>query len=338
MGVAEDVEVARGERRGQVHRGRLVVRPDAAAAPAIGRPEAGGPRLHGLRRQFLRGRVMREEATGDVLVILAGAEHGAVDGDDGDAELGDVFLEVEFAGPGLRRREQRAVGRIGRVLQAFVRTVDPDKQLHLVVIRGDILVGDGPVEAEAVAGVGFEIIRAVAQGDASPVVGATPEHAGAPPPEPFLGLVIGLGVGLVRDLPPPVHGGIGETEGLLAGGQAAQGHLVRRLEHRCLRGRVVVATGLQQEDLHAVHGERVSGLAAAGAGADDDHVVIRTQFFFRDDGHGRKRSAVQRTRQRQCSSKKPASGIAPGAWGVTGVLRSMTAQSGSFGTCRALLR
>jgi hypothetical protein len=77
-----------------------------------------------------------------------------------------------------------------------------------------------------------------------------------------------------------------EAEGLLTRAHAEQGRVGLGLEHRGLGDRVVIATGLEHEDLHAVHGERVGGLTAARAGTDDDHVIGGLQVFFSDDSHG----------------------------------------------------
>jgi hypothetical protein len=77
-----------------------------------------------------------------------------------------------------------------------------------------------------------------------------------------------------------------EAEGLLARAHRAQGRIGLGLEHRGLGDGVVVATGLEHEDLHAAHGERVGGLTAAGAGTDDDDVIRGLEVFFGDDGHG----------------------------------------------------
>ena len=57
--VGDDVEIAGVQRRRQVHRGRLVVSPDRAAAAAGRREEAGGALLHVGREDALRLRVAR---------------------------------------------------------------------------------------------------------------------------------------------------------------------------------------------------------------------------------------------------------------------------------------
>ena len=77
-----------------------------------------------------------------------------------------------------------------------------------------------------------------------------------------------------------------EAERLLPRAHAAQRSIRTGLEHWGLGDRVVITTGLEHEDLYAVHGERVGGLSAARARTDDDDVVGGLQFFFSDDGHG----------------------------------------------------
>jgi hypothetical protein len=189
MGVAEDVEVAGRERRRKVHGGGLVVGLDRTAAAAVGRPEARGAFLHGLGDDLLRLGIVRVQAGREIHVVLAGREDRAMDRDHGHAELGDVLLDVEFAGAGLRRREERAVRRVRGVLEAFVGAIDADEHLDLIVIRGDVVIADRPVKAETVTGVRLEVIGTVTERDTAPVIGATAEHAGAPPSKRCLGSV-----------------------------------------------------------------------------------------------------------------------------------------------------
>ena len=269
-----------------MHGRRLVVGLDRAAAAAVGRPEAGGALLHGLGEDLLRLGIVRVQAGRKIHVVLARRKDGAVDRDHGDAELGDVLLDVEFAGAGLGRGQQRTVRGVRRILEAFVGPIDADEHLDLVVIRGDVFVADRPVKAKAVTGIGLEVIRPVTERDAAPVVGTSAEHAGAPPVETLLGVGRSLGVRLPRNLPAAVDGRIMETERFLTCAHGTQGRIGLGLEHRGLGDRVVIATSLEHEDLHAVHGERVGGLTAARAGTDDDHVIGRLQVFFGDDGHG----------------------------------------------------
>ena len=139
----------------------------------------------------------------------------------------------------LGRRQQHAVGRIRRVLHAVVRAVHADQHLDLVVVRREILVVHGPVEAEAVARVRLEVVRPIAQRDAAPVIGAAAQHARAPPLELARRIVGGAGVGLAGHLPAAVDGRVPEAEGLLGRAGAAQRRLAVGLHHRRLGGGLV---------------------------------------------------------------------------------------------------
>ncbi len=183
----------------------------------------------------------------------------------------------------------RHAGRgVRRVLHAVVVAVHADQHFDLVVVRRDVFVVERPVEAEPVARVRLEIVRAVAQRDAAPVIGAAAEHARAPPPEALLFVFRCVRVRLARNLPAALDGGIVEAEFLVGRRRAAQRRLVGRVEHRRLGLGHVVAARFEHQDLRAVHRERVRRLAARRAGADDDHVVLLLQVasWFRVIRHG----------------------------------------------------
>ncbi len=173
--------------------------------------------------------------------VLAFGQHRAVDGQRRDAERRHVLFAVEFRGAEGRRRLEHAVRGTRRVLEAVVVAVDADEHLDLVVVRRDLLVGERPVETEAVAALRLEIVRAVAQRDAAPVVGAAAEHARAPPFELFGRVVRGVGVRLARHLPATVDGRVMKTERLVRRTRAAQGRLAVGLEHRRFLHRIVIA-------------------------------------------------------------------------------------------------
>jgi hypothetical protein len=94
--------------------------------------------------------------------ILFRAQHSAVNGDHRKTKLLCAGLRQLFAGPQCRRRLQAASGRIGRVLQSVIVTVNADQHLDLVVIRRDVLVVHRPVEPEPVATARLEIVRPIA--------------------------------------------------------------------------------------------------------------------------------------------------------------------------------
>src|SRR5713101_1287465 len=66
-------------------------------------------------------------------------------------------------------------------LGGMVRAEDSDERVELVVVRLDVVVGNGPVVAEAVDALVLEIVRTEAQGDAAPVIGPAAERARAKP-------------------------------------------------------------------------------------------------------------------------------------------------------------
>src|SRR5690606_2735377 len=122
----------------------------------------------------------------------------------------------------------------------------------------------------AVPALCLEVVFAETQRVPAPVVGSATQHACTPPQE--LG-AFGGGVGLVRHLPAAAHGGIVEAEVLVRRGRAHQRCVAIGPEHRRFCGRLVVATGFQQQHLVALAGQFVRGHGTTGAGADDQHVV-----------------------------------------------------------------
>ena len=294
-GVGQEVEIAGRQRGRQVNRRGLVVGAGGATPAAIGRPETRGARAHRVGEDALGGGILRVEFRRDRVGVLLHAEHGAVNRDDGQAEFLGVFLREEFAGAGLRRREQTAVGRVGRVFETVVGAVNADEHLDLVVVGRDIVVADRPVEPETVARVGFEIVGPVTQGDAAPVVGAAAEHPRAPPPELAGRIARRAGVRLAGHLPTAVDRGVVETKRLVRCARAPERRLGGRLKHRGLFDRIVISPGLEHEHLHALHRERVSGLAAGGAGTDDDHIINRLSLAGGNKGHGKKERQPNRS-------------------------------------------
>ena len=168
---------------------------------------------------------------------------------------------------------------VRRILQAFLRAEDADQFLGLVVVGRQVVVGDGPVEAFAVAAVRLEIVGAHAQRDAAVVVGAAAQHARAIPHELAARRA---GVGFAGDLPAAHQRGVVVTEGLLLGAGGAMRSVVVPLEHVALLGRVVVGAGFQHADFGAGEREHVRGDAAARSGAHyDDIIRFRTGFDLR---------------------------------------------------------
>ncbi len=198
----------------------------------------------------------------------------AMPGDDGNPEAPGALLHQVIADQGRRRRQQASRRGIGRVLQPFVGAVHADQPLDFVVVGRHILVGNRPVEPQAVAGVRLEIVRPIAQRDAAPVIGAAAQHARAPPGESSMRIARGLHIGFPGNRPAAVDRGVVESEGLFRRRGAAQGRLIRRLKHRRFLFRYVFAPRFQHEHLHAFHAQGIGSLPARGAGADDDDVVV----------------------------------------------------------------
>src|SRR5437870_13235860 len=74
--------------------------------------------------------------------------------------------------------KKNAVGRAGNV---FFGAEDADIRLDLVVVRRKVVVAAGPIVAEAVACLGFEIDGSKAQSAAPPMIGSAADDAGATP-------------------------------------------------------------------------------------------------------------------------------------------------------------
>src|SRR5688572_129144 len=131
------------------------------------------------------------------------------------------------------------------VPDAFAAAVDPDELVHFVEIRRHVIVRDRPVVADAVQGLATEIVRAEAERDSPPMVGAAAEHARAPPEEARPGrrrvrLAVYLPAAVARvELP----------EGTYPRGRAAPRGGVVGDEHRRVLGRVPGTARLEHEDV-----------------------------------------------------------------------------------------
>ena len=119
-----------------------------------------------------------------------------------NAELLGVLPNKSLIGAHGGRFVQDAGRRTWNVFQALVGAEDADELLHFVVVRRQFGVGDGPVNAQTIAAFGFEVIRAHAQRDPAPMVGAPAEHASSPP---FEVGALGTGVRFSRNAPATVY-------------------------------------------------------------------------------------------------------------------------------------
>src|SRR5260370_2749533 len=116
-----------------------------------------------------------------------------------DVELVAGLLDHQFGATRFGRRQKDAVGGAGNI---FFRSENADVRLHLVVIRCEIFVSDGPVVPESIARCGLEIDGSKAECDAAPMIGAAADDARPKP------LETGAGSGSVRlalDIPCPVR-------------------------------------------------------------------------------------------------------------------------------------
>ena len=119
---------------------------------------------------------------------------------------------------GCRRRQQASRGEeFGVFSKPVVAAVHADQKLDLVVVRRDILIPDGPVDAQAVPGLRLEVVGAVAQGHAPPVIGAAAQHPRSPPIEAPRIVFARAHIGLPGHAPTTVHRGIVEAEWLVRG-------------------------------------------------------------------------------------------------------------------------
>ena len=179
---------------------------------------------------------------------------------------GAGLLDEQLIAARARGREKHAVRIVGEL---FAGAEDPDQAIDGVVVGREVVVGDGPVVAQAVDRLAAEVIGSEAEGDPSPVVGAAAEHTGAPPAELGAG---GDGVGLALDL-PSADATVELSEGMRGRRGAAAGGVVGPFEHRAVGGGAPWRARLQHDHIGACLREHVGRHAATGAGPDDGDIV-----------------------------------------------------------------
>src|SRR5690606_7286207 len=103
-------------------------------------------------------------------------ENGAARRHDRDAERVSARLQEGFPDAEFWRRMEHAWPRVRMVLKPEIGAIDADDLLRPVIPGRDVIVGDRPVDAEAVARVGLEVVRPHAEGVARPVIGAPAQH------------------------------------------------------------------------------------------------------------------------------------------------------------------
>src|SRR2546430_5627451 len=184
----------------------------------------------------------------------------------GDVQLVRGLLDQQLVAARARRRLEYAVRLVGEILFAAEQA---DQPVDLVVIGGLMVVRDGPCGTQAIPALPLEVVRAEAERDPAPVVGAAPHHAGPPPVE--LG-ARGAGVRLAFDL-PAADARVEFAERMVLGRPAAPRRLVRPGEHGRVFQVVPRHPGLEDDHVGAGAREGVGGHAPPGARADDAHVV-----------------------------------------------------------------
>ena len=178
-----------------------------------------------------------------------------------------MMVSVQRGGGGGRKMPSGALGIFS------LRAEHPDVGLHLVVVRRDFFVGDGPVVAHAIGGAGPEIHRSEAESDASPVIGAAAHDAGAEPAE--LRSRRG-GVGFAFDFP----GAVGRDEFVIqfmpvlaADADAAMRQLVGPDVLFEILFRIQRRARFQHHHVQAAFGEHFRGRAACRARSNDADVI-----------------------------------------------------------------
>ncbi len=185
-------------------------------------------------------------------VAVGGGEDGdGAPGGDGDAEFGAAFDEgVADAAHGMR-----GVGVSVRLAPGVVGGAGDGHFLFEEFVVGfDVVVGDGPVGAEAVAGVDLEVGRVEAWGEGGPVDGASADAAAA--------IVFAEGDGVIA-------AGDAEIVPVELVGSGLVGDPVAL--------RIPEGAGLEADDVEAGAGEALEEDAAGGTDADDrevDEVVV----------------------------------------------------------------
>src|SRR5262249_27628958 len=98
-------------------------------------------------------------------------------------------LEEQLSTGHLHRGQESSVRAVG---DSFFRAGNTDELLHLIVVRREIRIGQGPVLAKPVSACGFEVIIREAETPACP---ANRLAANLPAANPHKRLVLGRGVG-----------------------------------------------------------------------------------------------------------------------------------------------
>ena len=107
-------------------------------------------------------------------------DNGETGGDTGDVQLVGGVLYHQLVTAWLRRWQEISAGMVRKIV---VVAEDADQFVDAIVVWCNIGVADRPVIAKSIAALRFEVIGAKAERNATPVIGASPNHPCAPPHE-----------------------------------------------------------------------------------------------------------------------------------------------------------
>jgi hypothetical protein len=176
-------------------------------------------------------------------------------------------LYQTFPTPWFGWGKEDAIGLVGEILHT---PEDPDEAIYLVIERFDVIVPNRPVVTQTVETPSSEIIRSKPQGDASPVVGPSPEHPTAVPIELCARRP---GVGFAFDIPTTIAR-IKLAEGPQSGPRPPSRCLIVPGEHRRVLLRPPQWTRLEDDDIGPGLAQHVGCHTSTGTGADDTNVGI----------------------------------------------------------------
>ena len=194
------------------------------------------------------------------------------------------------------RRNRRKKVSVGRTAESLFGAGHADETFRLVVVGRDLVVGDGPVCAQAVCR--FEVVIGKSKRNASEMVRTAADDPGSEPAEL---IVLGDGVGFALDVTVSIRRV--EVAPLLAAeiGFSAQSgstmiHLVGQDVPFEILGRIEHRTGFEQSDVDAELGQDLNRGAAASARADDDHVGRRLTWNISRAYYNSREPAVRKLR------------------------------------------
>ena len=218
--IGDNGQVSCRHRHGQQRRRGLKGRADRTATPTTGGIKAGGS------------------------IVDRTGQDGATCRNAGNVQVTASRLDQQFTDPRCRRLVKHARRRVGMVFEPIIATVYTNHGFSLVVIACQVVVGNGPVDTEPIARLRLEVVGPHAKRIARPVIGATTQHATAPPQE--------LGTRCTRirfagHFPTAIDGCVVIAKRLVRGAGAAQWRIDQRGKHRRFLVRVVGAARLEHQ-------------------------------------------------------------------------------------------